>query len=479
LSSITIGNITMLSTILIIEDEEILAGNIKTYLSKYGFDVHVCHDGTSGMKMYKKIEPDLILLDLKLNGIDGIEVLKKIRKQDEITKIALMTAFGNIEVAVDAMKAGANEFITKPIVLKEIKLMAEKLIQQQKSEALDTFQYQQNSEFFSFASIIGESLPIKALKQQIATLLQAESKASDGHAPAVLITGETGTGKELIAKAIHYQSIRKDKPFIEINCATLPHQLIESELFGYEKGAFTDAKQKKLGLIESADDGSLFLDEIGDMALSVQLKLLKVLEDGEVRRLGSTRSKKVNVRIIGATNQPLEKMIQEGKFRADLYFRLRIIHLVSPPLRERKSDIILLAHYFLQELSKRYRRVDISISEESIKLLTEYHWPGNIRELKNVIEQAILLTADEVISPKHFTFSNLNLTGSVSSASSASESIRKISLNSLKLEDIEKNTVISALNETAWNVSLAAKLLGVSRDVLRYRIRRYDLQRPK
>jgi DNA-binding NtrC family response regulator len=317
---------------------------------------------------------------------------------------------------------------------------------------------------------------MQALKSTIRQLLDAEKGMRDGELPAVLITGETGTGKELVARALHFDGVRHSHPFVELNCAAIPTQLLEAELFGYERGAFTDARERKIGLAEAADGGTLFLDEIGDIELGLQGKLLRLLEEKTVRRLGSIRDYRANVRIVAATNRPLEQLVQESKFRPDLYFRLRIIQLALPPLRDRGEDILRLAELFLSLHSARYGKKQLRFSPEAERALQTYVWPGNVRELRNVIEQTVLLINGEVIEPAHLTFcATLGTPLAAREATAPSPADPAQPGEGSKLEQVERDLLIQALKTTSWNVTQAAKLLGLSRDTMRYRIEKYGL----
>ena len=468
----------MSHAILIIEDEPTIAKNMSTYLTRYGFEVRVANCAEDGLAAVETFKPDIVVLDFNLPGMNGIEALGRLRQTAGDLKTIMITGHGSVELAVEAMKAGAYDFLTKPVSLSQLKLLLEKALGQERmEEALSYYRRKEQEDSRINDTMLGESPPMRALKATIEQVLEAERDLSDVDAPAVLITGETGTGKEVVARALHFGGPRSDKPFVEINCASIPAQLLESELFGHERGAFTDAKERKLGLVETADGGTLFLDEIGDMDLALQAKLLKLLEEKTVRRIGSLRDYRVNIRIIAATHRPLEQLAQEGKFRSDLFFRLRIIHLQVPPLRERGNDILLLANHFLQVQGARYRKPGLTLSAEVQAILVRHRWSGNVRELRNIIEQAVLLTRGRTIEPMHINLS-ANIGAPASGIVATDEEFFSPSsspADDLPLADIERGLLLKALQKTNWNVTRAGKLLGLSRDTMRYRIDKFQL----
>jgi two-component system, NtrC family, response regulator AtoC len=467
----------MANYILIIEDDEMLADNIRVHLERNQWETHVVHNAEDGLKKLETVRPDLVLTDHMLPGKTGLEVIKGALTIDPQIKIIMLTGEGNVQVAVDAMKAGACDYLSKPVALAELKMVLEKALgQSQMEKTLAVLQRRQSRG--SLEAIVGESPAMMAAKAKARQVLEAEKRINDSDLPAILITGETGTGKELLARALHFEGVRSNWPFIEVNCASLPANLLESELFGHERGAFTDAKDRRIGLVEAADGGTLFLDEIGEVDLSIQAKLLKLLEEKTLRRIGSVRERKVNIRIISATNQDLEKMIREGRFRSDLYFRLRVITLSMPPLRSTGEDVLRIAEFYLQSHGKRYGKKGLRFSPEAEQLLLRYHWPGNVRELRNMLEQTVLLASGEVVTP------DLLILGPGRSHEEpvqhqerpASEG-QGVPTGS-KISEVEQEMVIKTLEKTDWNVSKSAKLLGISRDMLRYRIERYGLARP-
>ena len=470
----------MPAAILIIEDELTLAKNIAIYLKRSGYDASVASTGEDGLAQIETLRPEAVLLDYALPGINGLEVLKRIKEIDPRIPVILMTGHGSELVAVDAMKAGAHDYLIKPVILSELKLRLEKLVGQEKRDEELTYHRRKIAAEGGLDQLIGRSAPMVALKSAIRQLLEAESGLADTELPAVLITGETGTGKELVARALHFDGIRSEKPFVEINCSTIPGDLLEAELFGYERGAFTDAKQRKLGLVEAAGGGTLFLDEIGDADPRVQIKLLKLLEDKTVRRLGGVREQRADVRIVTATNRALEQAVRDGQFRADLLFRLRIVHFDLPPLRARGDDVLVLAAHYLGLQRARYRKPQLRFTAEAERAMLRYTWPGNVRELRNVIEQAVIMATGSTIDAVDLRLtSTLALTGgSDVAANDTADPEEDGDGNELNLAEVERDLLVRALAQTRGNVTQAARLLGVTRDTLRYRIEKYGLELP-
>jgi len=454
--------------VLIVDDEATLARNLATYLERQGYEVFVAESGEDGLKQFAEVRPDVVLLDYNLPGLSGLEVLQRLREGDTPVPVVMMTGFGGIEVAVEAMKLGAADYVTKPVSLAEMKLLIERLLNQNRLERTVGYYRQRDADASGLDKILGESPAIVTLRAQVQRLLDAERQLRDADAPVVLIHGETGTGKELVARALHFGGTRHAQPFVELNCGALPAHLVEAELFGYEKGAFTDARQRKPGLVETAEGGTLFLDEIGEADLSTQVKLLKLLEERRFRRLGGLRDQAVNVRIVSATHRSLQKMVADREFRADLFFRLRIVELTVPPLRERGADILALARHFLAHHAQRYRRGGMSLSAEAETLLMRHRWPGNVRELRNGMEQAVLMSAGAVIGPKELSF--IGMGDGPEAATGLSPG------TDLNLERMERQMVELALSRSGQNVTQAARLLGVSRDTLRYRLERLGLR---
>ena len=472
----------MSQAVLIIEDETVLAKNIRAYLERAGYDARTADSAEAGLTQLDEFKPDVIILDYQLPGMNGLELIKRLKTTDPGVEIVMMTGQGSVDMAVEAMKLGAADFLTKPVVLGKLKLVCEKILESKRTTQALSYYRNRESQDSGVARLIGESPPMRQLKDTLRRLRDAEAALGDDDPPAVLITGETGTGKEVVAKALHYDGPRKAGPFIELNCGSIPAQLLEAELFGHERGAFTDARERKLGLVEAADGGTLFLDEIGDMDVALQVKLLKLLEEKTVRRLGSIRDQKVNVRIVAATHQALERLVNQGKFRSDLYFRLRIVQLAIAPLRDRGEDILVLARHFLQQQAKRYGKSGLLFSPEAEQALLEYSWPGNVRELRNVVEQTVLLASDPIIRAGQLTLCALLGSSAefpLTEATLTPPTIRapELSAAGIRLDDVERDLLIKALERSSWNVTQAARLLGISRDTLRYRIDKHGLVR--
>jgi len=437
-----------MANILYIDDEISALKAISAILKKEGYTVFTSTTAEEGIEVLKTTTIDCILLDYRLPGMDGIDLLKWLKHSEISIPTVMLTAYGTIEKAVEAMKLGAYHYLIKPVdtelLLNIIKEAFEKSKGIKKLERIET----------PFPEIIGKSKAI----QEVFYIMQmvAESNAN------VLITGESGTGKELVARAIHKNSLRKSKPFIIVDCTTIPENLLESELFGHEKGAFTGATERKTGLIELAHEGTVFLDEIGELPMFLQKKLLRFLQEKEIQRIGSTQRMKVDVRVISATNKDLEQAIKEGSFREDLYWRLNVVRINLPPLRERKEDIPLLVHHFLNKFSKKNNKPIPQLEPEVMDALINYNWTGNIRELANIIERAVVLSPSGLISIKHLPRRIQENTG---------WSIVKE--NTFNLLEVEKALILKALNSTGWNQTKAAEILGISRKQLRTKMKHH------
>jgi two-component system response regulator AtoC len=441
------------STVLIVDDERTLARSIKAFLTESGYNAEVAGTAEQALELLERLRPDVIFLDVRLPGMSGIELLQKIREFDPAVPVVIMTAFGTIEGAVDAVKRGAFDYLKKPVDLDELKLLADRARAHSLMRQELSYYRARTAREAPFAGIVGDSPAMRAV------LDRARQVAALDDVPPILITGETGTGKGLVARSIHSSGPRAAKPFIEVNCTALPGALMEAELFGHERGAFTDAKESKIGLFEAAEGGFLFLDEIGDVELSLQGKLLRAIEERVVRRVGGVRDRKVDLRILTATNRDLEKESQQGRFRKDLYFRLAVIVLHLPALRDRSDDVLLLAEEFLRRFSIKYGREVRRIDPPARDALLAYSWPGNVRELSHVIERAVLWSQGPALDA-----GSLSLIEPEPARNSGSDLIQW-----------ERSMIEQALREAGGNQTKAAQRLGISRDTLRYRIKKFGI----
>jgi two-component system, NtrC family, response regulator AtoC len=465
-------------SVLIVEDDDAFATNVRDFLLRHDWDVHLASTAEEALATIEEVHPEIVLTDQGLPGMSGVELLRQVVAGKASCKVIMMTGDDRAQTAVGAMKAGAHDYLTKPVVLAELKIVLDKAIGVARLEQTVAFHQERQARGSGLDALIGESLAMLTMKATIRQILDAERRMSDTDLPALLITGETGTGKELVARSLHFDGIRRDSPFVEINCASIPSHLLEAELFGHEKGAFTDAKERRMGLVESADGGTLFLDEVGEIDPLLQSKLLKLLEEKTVRRIGAVKERKVDIRIISATNRDLEQMVRDGKFRSDLYFRLRILSLKVPPLRERGVDVLNLANHYLALHGRRYGKPNVKLSEAAERALTQHDWPGNVRELRNMLEQTVLLAADDLITPKQLSICPGMQPDAHRCYSGPQSYCVSMPANGAKLADIERDLVVQTLEKTDWNVSKSAKLLGLTRDVLRYRMEKYALLRP-
>jgi len=438
------------SKVLVVDDDLGMCGMLSDVLKEEGFSVHTTGESFEASKILKKEEFDVIVTDLKMKGLKGLDLLEVAHKVAPMTPVIIITAFGTIESAIKAMKMGAYDYITKPFQMDELVLTVRKALENRllKKEVIRLRKEVESR--YDFHQLIGKSPSM----QKIYDLIERISDSSSN----VLITGESGTGKELVAKAIHYNGVRKEGPFVAINCAAIPETLLESELFGYKKGAFTDAKSDKKGLIFEANEGTLFLDEITEMPLTLQAKLLRVIEEREVRPLGDTNSYPIDVRIISTSNRDIASLIQQGRFREDLYYRLKVIDIEMPPLRERKEDISILVQHFIHKFSKELKKAVSSVSEDALKILLNYFWPGNVRELENIIQRAITLSQHEVILPDDLPASIIQKTDE--------KLFEKAMEEKFTLDQLEKEYVKRVLIETGGNKSKAAERLGLDRKTL-------------
>lgn len=449
----------MPSTILIVDDEESIRLNLSRYFRVNGYNALTAEDGRGAIEICKSTPIDVVLLDLRLPDSSGIDILKQIKELSPSTAVIIITAYGDVETAVTAMKMKAENFVLKPVDLYSLRVIVDRCIENYRNQAEIQYLKKKVLKLEGVGSIDSLRQPPEVYH---AIQLLAENPSTN-----VLILGETGTGKGMIARIIHDSSIRNTKAFVDINCAGLSGELLESELFGHEQGAFTDAKSRKRGLLEVADGGTIFLDEVGEMSLSVQAKLLKVLEQRSFRRVGGTQNIEIDVRLITATNSNLEKASKEGRFRQDLYYRLNVIPIVLPPLRERRSDILPLAKIFLDEFNKQFQKKIRGFSSEAESMLMYYSWPGNIRELKNVIERAVLLSVDESIIPADLPD---NFRSRVYTAKASSNEKEDWAIESIEKKHIE--TVLSACDN---NHTKAAAMLNIHRTTLIKKIKKYGI----
>jgi two-component system response regulator AtoC len=453
--------------ILIIDDEAFIRENVERILTEDGYHVLGAGGGKEALQLVADEDVDLVLLDLNLGKEDGIEVLKSMKKIDPQLLIIIITGFGSVESAVDALKLGAFHYMKKPFKADALRVIVKLALQTSSLKREVRAIRKGELEFFEKVPMVGESAALKEI------ISQARKVARYAEA-AVLITGESGTGKELVAKAIHHLSDRREAPFIEINCASIPLNLLESELFGHEKGAFTDAGSRKAGLFEIANKGTIFLDEVGEMDPAMQAKLLKVLESKKLRHVGGTRNIDVDVRVIAATNRNLKEAIREGTFREDLFYRLNVVPLHLPPLRERREDIPPLAKFYLEKYSRALLRNFQDISPEAMRLLEAYPWPGNIRELKNVIEKICIMHSGPALLPSHLP-AELNSAGISPDFSGLEEmSAENIGLEKA-VENFERQLILASLTRCDGNVLKSAQLLGVPRGTLRYKMEKLGL----
>ncbi len=436
---------------MVVDDEELLRSSLEKIFVKEGFDVILAKDGKEALKLFNSYFPEITLLDIRLPDIDGIELLKKMKNLDKDSIVIMMTAYGGIKGAVDSIRAGAFDYLTKPFDKEELKFVI--------SKALEKFKMDKELEVYHKKEEVVDFKDILTKNPNMLRICEIAKKVARKGTSPVLLQGESGTGKELLAKALHYSSPRKDKPFIICNCAAIPHTLLESELFGHEKGAFTGALKKKRGLFELADGGTIFLDEIGEIDLSLQVKLLRAIEEHSFYRVGGSVPIQVDVWVIAATNKNLEEQVKEGNFREDLYYRLKVIPITLPPLRERKEDIPYLVRHFLKEFSKEFKCKEKRFSKEAMEILKSYHWKGNIRELKNVVERVVLLCEDDVIRPYDLPYE-------IRKNSFRDERI-EFSQNLLPLDDMVRIYAKKILDIFDGNKTKAAKALGITRNRLR------------
>jgi two-component system response regulator AtoC len=453
-----------METILVVEDKDSMAEMLKETLESEGYKVISAIDGTEGMRYLKEERIDLVLTDVKLPQKSGIDILKASKEENQLIPVIVMTAYGSVEIAVEAMKMGAFDFITKPFDTDHLLMLIKRALENQKLLTENILLKEEFRLKFGFPRIIGRSEKIADVAQMVQKVAPTKT--------TVLLLGESGTGKELFARAIHNLSNRQNYPFVPINCAAIPRDLLESELFGHEKGSYTGADAKKLGKFELADKGTIFLDEVGDMDLTIQSKLLRAIEEGEIERIGAGKTIKVDVRIVAASNKDIEKAVEDKKFREDLYYRVNVFPIKIPPLRERRDDIPLLVEYFINKYCLEIKTSLKSVSKEALNMLINYHWKGNVRELENAIERAIILCDGDVIAPEHFVLNKQFVFGSAKQ--SMDGTLEDVAKEALRTAETQR--IVIALKETRGNKSKAAEILRVSYKTLLTKIKEYGIE---
>jgi DNA-binding NtrC family response regulator len=448
------------ATILVVDDEALIRWSLVERLRGEGYDVIEAETGREALDKARD-GVDLVLLDYRLPDTDGVSVLKRLKEHDPDVLVILLTAYASVETAVEAMKIGAYHFANKPFNLDDVAATVEKALETTRLRREVRLLRASQAQPYSLERIVGDSGQMQTLK----TLLR---KVATSPASTVLLTGESGTGKDLAAKVLHYNSDRANRPFMNITCSALPETLLESELFGHERGAFTDARQQKRGLLESADGGTVFLDEIGEMVPALQAKLLRFLEEKAFKRVGGAADIRVDVRVIAATNRDLEEEVRNGKFRSDLYYRLNVLPITLPPLRGHPEDVPGLVRFYIDQFNREFKKTVSGASPAALRLLETYGWPGNIRELRNIVERAMLLAEHDVLDASDFAM----LVGRTSGNGSF-----ELPPNGVNLEQLERSLVVQALERSSGNQTRAATLLGLNRDQIRYRIEKFGLVR--
>lgn len=448
----------MKPTILIVDDDETQRTMLKKMLVREGYDVETASGGRDALEKFRETSADVVVTDIKMPDMNGLELFHEVNRINQDTSVILMTAYGSIESAVQAMAEGASYYLTKPVEPNHLKVLIKKALESKNLLAENRQLREEVMTRYGFGQIVGHSSKMQEI--YVALKKVAESDAT------VLLLGETGTGKELAAHAIHYNSNRKDHSFVKVSCASLPETLLESTLFGHEKGAYTGADSRQIGMFEKADKGTIFLDEIGEINQNVQVKLLRFLQEKEFERVGGTQTIKVDARVIAATNTDLDKAVQELRIRKDLYYRLNVVQICMPPLRERREDILLLTEHFLEKHKDKGNGKIKSISPEVLSIFEQQDWPGNVREIENCIERAIVMGKGEMIQPSDLPVYMLSVCSPISSLSVSDAN---------SLEEVEKDLIIKALKKTGGNQVKAARSLGISRRTLQYRMGKYGI----
>ena len=451
--------------ILIVDDDESQRRLIEFWLQEEGYPTITANDGRAGLHAFEQKSPSLVIADIRMPGMDGIDLLGRIKDIDPDTPVILVTAFGAVSDAVAAMKLGAADYILKPLNGDELKLSVQRALEHQQLVSENRYLRDFADTAFRFENLVGQSRKMRDVFDMALQVARRES--------TVLLTGESGTGKELLAKAIHQNSLRSAKPFVTINCGAIPETLIESELFGHRKGSFTGAVADRIGKFEAANEGTIFLDEIGDLTPSLQVRLLRVIQEREIDKIGCPQPLKVNVRILAATNRNLKNLVEDGQFREDLFYRLSVVTIDLPPLRDRSEDIPLLVDHFLKKHCTRYELPVLSISEEALDILAQYNWPGNVRQLENVIEHIVVLGKGELITPEHLPSELRRPQSRISGIG------LKLPAEGISLEAIEKEILVQALERHQWNQTRAARYLNLTRKTLIYRMEKYGLIPPE
>ncbi|MBI5183014.1 MAG: sigma-54-dependent Fis family transcriptional regulator [Nitrospinae bacterium] len=459
----------MMDKILVVDDEKGMREFLSIMLKKEGYEVISAEGGGEAIDLIKDDSFDLVITDIKMPRLDGLTVLNAIKEIEPHTPVIMITAFAATETAVEAMKKGAYDYITKPFKIDEIRLIIKKALEKKRLEEENIYLKGALKEKYQFSNIIGKCEKMMTIYGLIRKVANSKS--------TILISGESGTGKELVAKAIHYNSNRRDMPFISVNCGAMPENLLESELFGHEKGAFTSADSDKRGLFEIANSGTFFLDEIGETPLSIQVKLLRVLQEMEFKRVGGIKDIKVDVRIIAATNHDLQEAVAKGRLREDLYYRLNVIPIDLPPLRERREDIPLLVDYFIGKFSNTGNKNIRGISHDALKILEKYDWQGNVRELENVIERAIVLETSDIIRIENLPDEIINKVNNKMDLTTTLLGEEEVIDMERTLDKIEKDLLLIALKKTDGVMNKAAKLLSLSLRSMRYRLQKHDIKR--
>jgi two-component system response regulator HydG len=449
--------------ILIVDDEESHRIMLRAVLKDEGYEVAEAADGTEAIRAVVKEAFDLILMDLRMTSMDGIEALTEIRKISTLVPVLIMTAYGSVKTAVEALKAGAFDYLTKPLDIDELKVLIDKALEHYHLRTENMILKERLGDRFDFSRIIGRSAGMKFMMETLAMVAPTDA--------TVLIMGESGTGKEVVANAIHHNSPRAQQPFIKVSCAALPETLLESELFGHEKGAFTGAVSRRKGRFELSHRGTIFLDEIAEMSLATQTKLLRVLQERSFEPLGSSRTIRVDIRVITATNRELAAQVREGRFREDLFYRLNVVPLTVPPLRERKEDIPLLANHFLALFREKNSKPIKAISGKALDLLLRYEWPGNIRELENCIERAVIMARGEVVVPA-------DLPPQIQMLSREEGPMEFVIPSGISLGEMERAVIVKTLAETGGNRTRTAEILGINRRTLQNKLKQYALDTP-